>query len=121
MAITAPAVPATGVPATNNTGQFVSVTIAANGATISNVSVNGVTAGTAAGNYMVPPGGTISIAYTVATPTWTWSNPIDMAQTPGYYAENTQAESPGWNPYTALPYAQHAALGQPNLGTGVSN
>lgn len=121
MAVTAPAVPATGVPVTNPTGDFVSVTIAANGATITNVSVNGVTVGAAAGSYMVPPGGNISIAYTVATPTWTWNNFIDMAQVPGFYANNSNAELAGWSPYTALPYPAHATLGTPGLGTGVSN
>jgi hypothetical protein len=121
MAVTAPSVPATGVAVTNPTGQWVSVTIAANGATMTNVSVNGTTVGTGAGSYQLPPGGTISMAYTVATPTWTWANPIDLGYTPGYYAENTQAEFSGWNPYTALPYAQHAALGVSGLATGVSN
>jgi len=71
--ITPPTVPATGVAAQNTTGFPVSVVIGANGATITNVSVNGVTVGTAAGTYVVPAFGSISIAYTVATPTWTWT------------------------------------------------
>jgi hypothetical protein len=70
----APAVPATGVAAQNLNAYPVSVVIGANGATITNVSVNGVTVGTAAGTYLVPAGGSISIAYSVATPTWAWSN-----------------------------------------------
>lgn len=118
MAVTTPAVPASTVAVTNPTGQFVSVAIV--GGTMTNVSVNGVTVGAGAGNYMVPPGGTITMTYTVA-PTWTWNNYLDMSQTPGYYAMNTGAEAAGWNPYTALPYPQHATLGQPNLGSGVSN
>jgi hypothetical protein len=69
----APAVPATTVAAQNANAYPVQVVIGANGATISNVSVNGVTAGTAAGTYTVPAYGSISIAYTVATPTWAWS------------------------------------------------
>lgn len=68
-----PAVPATGVAAQNTSAYPVSVVIAANGATITAVSVNGVTVGTAAGTYVVPAYGSISIAYTVAIPTWTWT------------------------------------------------
>lgn len=78
-AVAAPAVPATGVTATNTTGTVVAAAISANGATITNVSVNGATAGTTAGTYLVPVGGTISIAYTVATPTWTWALPQTSA------------------------------------------
>jgi hypothetical protein len=103
---------------TNPTGQFVSVSIV--GGTMTNVSVNGVTAGAGAGNYMLPPGGSITMTYSVA-PTWTWNNPIDLAETPGYYAMNTGAESAPWSPYTTLPYPQHATLGVTGLGTGVSN
>jgi hypothetical protein len=160
-AVTTPAVPATTVNATNSNSFPCQVVIAANGSTISAVTVNGSGVGTAAGTYVVPAGGTIAISYTVATPTWTWtalvagvsgnpigslpqnyplppgcsitllytstaptwswSDPLDEDYTPGYYAPNTQAEASGWNPYTALPYAQHAALGQSGLATGVSN
>jgi hypothetical protein len=69
-----PAVPATGVAQENTNAYPVTVVITANGATITNVSVNGVTAGTAAGTYEVPAAGSISIAYSVATPAWTWSD-----------------------------------------------
>lgn len=72
-AITQPVVPATGVAAQNQNNAPVTVVIGANGATITNVTVNGVTVGTTAGTYIVPAAGTISIAYTVATPTWTWA------------------------------------------------
>jgi hypothetical protein len=159
-AVSTPAVPATTVNATNSNGFPCQVVIAANGATISAVTVNGSGVGTTAGTYVVPAGGTIAISYTVATPTWvwtalvagvsgnpigslpqnyplppgcsitlvytvaptwSWSDPIDLGYTPGYYATNSQAEAAGWNPYTALPYAQHAALAQPGLATGVSN
>jgi hypothetical protein len=68
-----PAVPATTVAAQNVNSYPVQVVIAANGATITNVSVNGVTVGTAAGTYVVPAYGSISIAYAVAVPTWVWS------------------------------------------------
>lgn len=158
-AISTPAVPATTVNATNSNGFPVQVVIAANGATISAVTVNGSGVGTTAGTYVVPAGGTISISYTVATPTWawtalvagisgnpvaspfnigvppgcsitllysaaptwTWNNPIDEGYTPGYYAPNAQASVSPWSPYTTLPYAQHAALAQTGLATGVSN
>lgn len=88
-----PAVPATGV-AQQNVNQFpVQVVISANGATITNVSVNGITVGTAAGTYTVPANGAISIAYSVATPTWVWSNlnttipavPMGQNVNVGYY------------------------------------
>lgn len=68
-----PAVPATGVAQQNNNNYPVQVVISANGATITNVSVNGVAVGTTAGTYGVPAFGAISIAYSVATPTWVWS------------------------------------------------
>lgn len=68
-----PSVPATGVAQQNVNGYPVQVVISANGATITNVTVNGVTVGTAAGTYTVPAFGSISIAYSVATPTWVWS------------------------------------------------
>ena len=77
--VSAPAVPATGVTATNSSGTVVAVAISANGATITNVTVSGSTAGTSAGTYLVPVAGTISIAYTVATPTWTWALPVTNA------------------------------------------
>jgi hypothetical protein len=57
------------------------VVIGANGATITNVSINGVTVGTAAGTYVVPAYGSISIAYTVATPTWAWTG-LGVTTTP---------------------------------------
>lgn len=69
-----PGVPATGVAQQNTNSYPVQVVISANGATITNVSVNGITVGTAAGTYDVPAYGAISIAYSVATPTWVWSN-----------------------------------------------
>ena len=36
------------------------------------VIINGITAGTGAGTYTVPPAGAISMTYSVA-PTWAWS------------------------------------------------
>lgn len=75
-AIVTPVVPATGVVAQNINNYPVTVVIGANGATITNVSVNGVTVGTGAGTYIVPSAGSISIAYTVATPTWSWATAL---------------------------------------------
>jgi hypothetical protein len=77
-----PAVPATGVAQQNPNSYPVSVAVNANGATITNVSVNGITVGTAAGTYAVPAYGSISIAYTVATPTWVWSYAGAQTTTP---------------------------------------
>lgn len=71
--VTNPAVPATGVAQQNIYSVPVQVVIGANGATITNVSVNGITVGSAAGTYTVPAYGSISIAYSVATPTWAWT------------------------------------------------
>ena len=77
--ITQPAVPATGTATTNlvtnTSGMTAYVTISANGATMSNYYVNGVSVATSATIFMatVPPGGTISLAYTVAVPVWYWS------------------------------------------------
>jgi hypothetical protein len=68
---TTPSFPATTVPVTNTSPMPVSVVIS--GGTISNVSVNGVTAGTGDGTYVVPPGGTISVTFTSTAPTWTWT------------------------------------------------
>lgn len=65
---------ATGVAQQNVNTYPVQVVIAANGATITAVVVNGITVGTGAGTYTVPAFGAISVSYTVATPTWVWSN-----------------------------------------------
>ena len=75
-ALTAPTFPATGVPVTNPSTTAVTVVISANGATITNVSVGGVTVGAGAGTYTLPGLTSISCAYTVATPTWTWAVPV---------------------------------------------
>lgn len=118
MAVTTPSVPASTVAVTNNTGQYVSVNIA--GGTMTNVSVNGSTVGTGAGNYALAPGAYITMTYTVA-PTWTWTAPLATSYNPGYSAENTGAEGAGYNPITAMPYAAHAVASFTGLGVGVSN
>lgn len=71
----APALPATGVAATNNTGQAVAVTVA--GGTVSAIAVSGTTqsvngVNTIAGTFVVPAGGTITVTYTVAPTTYLW-------------------------------------------------
>lgn len=74
--VNSPAVPATTVNAANSTGTVVAVTIS--GGTLTSVVVNGSQAGTTAGTYLVPVGGTISITYSVA-PTWAWALPTISA------------------------------------------
>jgi hypothetical protein len=65
-----PAVPATTVAATNTSP--LPATVVVTGGTVTNVAVNGVTAGTGDGTYTVPSGGTIALTYSAA-PTWTWT------------------------------------------------
>ena len=60
----------------NATGAVVLVTVT--GGTLTFVYVNGVQAGTTAGTYLVPAGGTICITYSSA-PTWTWALPAISA------------------------------------------
>lgn len=66
----APAVPASTVPVSNPAGQAMQVVVT--GGTMTNVSVNAVTAGAGAGTYTIPAGGFITLTYTVA-PAWAWS------------------------------------------------
>jgi len=78
--VSSPAVPASGSATTglvaNATGTVVAVTISAG--TLTFVYVNGIQAGTTAGTYLVPVGGTISVTYSVA-PTWAWALPATSA------------------------------------------
>jgi hypothetical protein len=67
---TAPSFPTTTTPVSNTYGVPVVVTIS--GGTVTNVSVNGSTAGTADGTYILPYLGTIAVTYT-GSPTWTWA------------------------------------------------
>lgn len=64
-----PAVPASNGVVTNNYPSPVRIAIV--GGTISNILINGSGAGTAPGMYILYPGETIAITYTVA-PTWAW-------------------------------------------------
>jgi hypothetical protein len=69
-ALSAPSVPASGTPVKNPSSTLVTVVIT--GGTMTNVAINGVTVGTGAGTYTLPPGASITLTYTVA-PTWTWT------------------------------------------------
>ena len=72
-----PAVPGSTTPVTNTSP--VAATVVITGGTMTNVSVNGLTAGAGAGTYTVPAGGFIALTYTVA-PTWAWSfTPVFLA------------------------------------------
>lgn len=102
-AIVTPGFPLSTVPAKNNFGVTVYVTIT--GGTLSNVSVNGVTVGTTDGTYPVTAGGTISVTYTVA-PTWNWFAlgsehnglaPLPRADTVCMYARGTAIGNPAAN------------------------
>jgi hypothetical protein len=68
--LSAPSVPASGTPVTNPSS--VPVTVVITGGTMTNVVINGVSVGTGAGTYTLPPGAAITLTYTVA-PTWTWT------------------------------------------------
>jgi hypothetical protein len=74
--VSTPAVPLTTVPVTNSTGTVAAVTIT--GGTLTFVFVSGVQAGTTAGTYLVPAGGTISVTFSAA-PTWAWALPAISA------------------------------------------
>ncbi len=67
--VTAPAVPASTVAATNNTGSACLVTL--RGGTVSVVAVAGVALSVVTALVLVPAGATITLTYAVA-PTWTW-------------------------------------------------
>ena len=75
--VSSPAVPATTVNATNNTGAPVAVTIGGSGV-VTLVSVGGVTVLTGAnltGSVVaVPAGATIALTYASGTPTWVWNS-----------------------------------------------
>lgn len=66
----APGFPLTTVPVVSTYNFSLLVTIT--GGTISNVSINGVTAGTTDGTYVLPAFGTIVVTFT-GSPSWTWT------------------------------------------------
>lgn len=91
--ISTPAVPASTVAVTNNTGQNASVVIT--GGTMTAVKINGITVGTGAGTYFLPNGATISMTYSVA-PTWAWTEvPSNFDQIVGRCSEPTGVSTGG--------------------------
>jgi Phage tail tube protein len=71
--IAPPAVPASGTPQANATGQNIWVTVI--GGTVTAVTVNGVQLLSGDGSCLLPPGGTITLTYSAA-PTWTWKQAV---------------------------------------------
>ena len=67
-----PAVAATTVPVTNNSAFPMTVYVNPNGATVASVKLDGAVTGLTSGTFRVRSGSTITLTYTVATPTWTW-------------------------------------------------
>ena len=99
-----PAVPASTVAVQNVNSYPVNVVISAG--TITAVIVNGITVGTAAGTYIVPSAGAISITYSVA-PTWVWSYAGPALTTPQTFV--LQLGKRAWN--LTLPASQILVLG----------
>ena len=75
----APAFPATTVVVTNPYATVIAATITLNGATVTAFNVNGASAGTTAGAYLIPVGGTFSATFTGGPPTWAWALPVTSA------------------------------------------
>lgn len=67
--VTSPGVPASTTPYVSTYNFPVLVTVI--GGTVSNVTINGSTAGTGDGTYVLPALGTITLTYSAA-PTWSW-------------------------------------------------
>lgn len=64
-----PAIPASTIAATNTSGDLMWVEVIAGTVTV--VAVDGVTVGRVVGAFLVRPGSTIALTYSVA-PTWKW-------------------------------------------------
>lgn len=120
MAVTTPAIPASGTPQANTTGQ--NVDCALTGGTVSNVTVTnaaGVSATVASStpcNYLIPPGGTHTITYSVVPTGMVWSDPLNLDMST-YGAENLGLISET----TDLPNPAHTEGGEAGLGYGVDN
>lgn len=65
-----PAIPASTVAATNESGRLAWVEITAGTVTV--VAVDGVTTGRTTGAFFVRPGSTIAITYSVVPTSWKW-------------------------------------------------
>jgi hypothetical protein len=121
MAVTTPAIPASGTAQANTTGQNVSVALT--GGTVTSVTVttaagvSSTVATSSPASYDIPPGGSHTITYSAA-PAQAWTDPLDLGYTPGPAAENTSTTD---NPLADMPYPAHAEGGEPGLGEGVSN
>jgi len=75
----APTFPLTTVAVTNPYATPIAATVTLNGATITGFYINGVSAGTTAGAYLIPVGGTFSATFTGGPPTWAWALPATSA------------------------------------------
>lgn len=121
MAVSTPAIPASGVPVPNQTGQYVDAAIT--GGTVTAVNIidqNGNSTQVASGtgvNIGIPPGFSISWTGSVAPTSWNWTDPVATGYTPTYSAENLALI----NEIGQLPYAAHTEGGEPGLGAAVSN
>jgi hypothetical protein len=89
--VTAPAVPASGVPVFNNNNQAVIVTVT--GGTVTAIAVNGVTTGATTGPITVPAFGWITLTYSVA-PTWAWAGTTGSAVADIYAGTAADPSSP---------------------------
>jgi len=67
-----PSMAANNTPYTNIFGRDATVIVAASGATITAIAIDGKTTGLTSGPVSVRNGGTITISYTGGTPTWNW-------------------------------------------------
>jgi hypothetical protein len=103
VSVSAPSFPLTTVPLTSTYAFSVLVTIASG--TITNVTINGATAGTADGTYVLPAFGTITVTYT-GSPTWTWTgighehnalSPLPTADVIASYYRGTTLLNPVFN------------------------
>lgn len=119
MAVTTPAMPASGVTVQNLTGQDVNVSVT--GGTVSNITVvdqygaSRTAASSSPATFALPQGGSVTPTYSVA-PSWTWTDPIDeIVQGPA--AENLNPI----NEEAQLPDAPETVEGEPGLGDAISN
>lgn len=65
-----PAIPASTVAATNESGRLAWVEVT--GGTVTVVAVDGVTTGRTSGAFFLRPGSTIAITYSVVPTSWKW-------------------------------------------------
>jgi len=97
MSVPAPAVPASTVKAANTTGQYVYVTLSGFTATFVysyDQSGNQAQIGTTNGTFLLPPGYSISVTYSVAG-TWTWATAYEPYAYPPVYMAGNQITAQG--------------------------